>query len=151
MHLPFAQNIDLSGPSSYEISLWFPILNFYVSIIYLSQVRLITYLILHHLLNWEGCDAHCAVEIYRRFGERSFCFFRVWVVKYIEKEVYKFPKLSADVYQWTLHLCRGFNLQAYTYVMWIRYNYISSHSTFYRPVLISILLNALPYNDVCND
>jgi hypothetical protein len=110
MHLPFPHNINLSGPSEYEISKCFPILDFWVSIIYSSQVRLITYLILHHLLN------QCLVEIYRSLERRSFCFLRVWVVKYLKKEVCKSSEISADIYQWPQRHWREINLRVYAYI-----------------------------------
>jgi len=67
MHLPFQQNLVHSGSSGYEIFKFFPIINFWVSIIYPSQVGFITYLIVRRGLNQEGCGAHFVVEIYRRF------------------------------------------------------------------------------------
>jgi hypothetical protein len=68
MHFPFHQPINPSGPSWYQISKSFNIINFWVSIIYPSQFRLITYLIRHHLLNQEGCSAQCVVQNYRSLG-----------------------------------------------------------------------------------
>ena len=64
----FPQNIDPSGPSVYEISKCFHIINFWLSVIYPPQVQLIPYLILSYLLNQEGCDAQCVVATYRSFG-----------------------------------------------------------------------------------
>jgi len=67
MNLPFPQIIDSSATSGYEISRFYPIINFWVSIIYPSQVELITYFILRHRLNHEGFSANFDVEICRRF------------------------------------------------------------------------------------